>query len=124
LEQYPGTFICIDPFRYTGAERLQEDDDDKHGRARNQEKDSRFTFDLAWATTLLRCCSSLVVLLCYRSTTGYHWKRSLIDTEAPGQVSLCREAGDGIDRDSVWIKSDLQRRSWEQAASGSSSAKF
>lgn len=87
------------------------DDDDSNGGARNQEKDSRFTFDLAWATTLLHCCSSLVVLLSYRSVTWISLETFSHGPETPGQALLCGDAEDGIDRDPLWIKSDLQRRS-------------
>jgi hypothetical protein len=106
LKQYPGTFICVDPFRYTGAERLQEDDDDKHGRARNQEKDSRFTFDLAWATTLLHCCSLLVVLLCYPPFIWISLETfSQLRTELIGILSLdqVRSATEKLGAGGKWI---------------------
>jgi hypothetical protein len=100
LKQYPGTFLCVDPLRYTGAERLQDNDDgDDNGGARNQEKDSRFTFDLAWATTLLHCCSLLVVLLCYRSITWISLETFSHGPETLGRALLCGDAEDGIDRD-------------------------
>jgi hypothetical protein len=113
LKQYPGTFLWVDPLRYTGAKRLQDDDDDdSNGGARNQEMDSRFSFfDLAWETPLLRCCSSLVVLLCDRSITWMSLETFSHGPETLGQALLCGDAEDGIDRDPLWIKSDLQRRS-------------
>lgn len=74
LKRHPGTFFSVSilfDVPDCGSRALtdlqeedDDDDDDKHGRARNQEKNSRFTFDLAWATTLMRCCLSLVVVLC------------------------------------------------------------